>query len=189
MIHVDEEYAVEAVGRKHRIVGRAELDRDIVELLALDPVGQGIAGIRDRCPRPAPAPSRRPPAPGGRYNSLRRRRHRRPTCPLAPRQAPSPAPPRPAGRAHPRSKSGRRRLAQYRARPWGNAARTASHGMRRARTAPPLQEAAYSTSSTSTFSPDTRCDKAAAMKRSRSPSSTSPGAVEVTPVRKSLTSW
>jgi len=46
----------------------------------------------------------------------------------------------------------------------------------------------YSTSSTSTLSPVTRCDSAAAMNGSSSPSSTSPGAVEVTPVRRSLTS-
>jgi hypothetical protein len=44
-----------------------------------------------------------------------------------------------------------------------------------------------STSSTSTVSPLTRCERAAAMYRSRSPSSTSEGAVEVTPVRRSFT--
>jgi hypothetical protein len=44
-----------------------------------------------------------------------------------------------------------------------------------------------STSSTSTFSPETRCDRAAAMNASRSPSSTSSGAVETTPVRRSFT--
>lgn len=44
-----------------------------------------------------------------------------------------------------------------------------------------------STSSTSTVSPVTRCDSAAAMKRSRSPSSTSDGAVEVVPVLRSFT--
>ena len=45
-----------------------------------------------------------------------------------------------------------------------------------------------SISSTSTFSPVTFCDSAAAMKGSSAPSSTSPGAVEVTPVRRSFTS-
>ena len=48
---------------------------------------------------------------------------------------------------------------------------------------------AYSTSSTSTVSPVTRWASAAAMKSSRSPSSTSPGEVEVVPVRRSFTSW
>ena len=46
----------------------------------------------------------------------------------------------------------------------------------------------YSTSSTSIVSPLTRCDNAAAMKSSRSPSSTSDGDDEVMPVRRSLTS-
>ena len=32
--------------RKHRIVGGAELDRDIVELLALDPIAERVAGVR-----------------------------------------------------------------------------------------------------------------------------------------------
>src|SRR3546814_3927717 len=45
----------------------------------------------------------------------------------------------------------------------------------------------HSTSSTSTVSPVTRCDSAAAMKSSRSPSSTSDGVGEVTPVRRSFT--
>ena len=44
-----------------------------------------------------------------------------------------------------------------------------------------------SMSSTSTFSPVTRCERAAAMNLSRSPSSTSLGAVETTPVRRSFT--
>ncbi len=47
----------------------------------------------------------------------------------------------------------------------------------------------YSTSSTATVSPVTRWLSAAAMNGSRAPSRTSPGAVEVTPVRRSLTSW
>src|SRR3546814_2101382 len=45
-----------------------------------------------------------------------------------------------------------------------------------------------SISSTSTFSPVTFCDRAAAMRGSSAPSRTSPGAVEVTPVRRSFTS-
>src|SRR3546814_9293871 len=44
-----------------------------------------------------------------------------------------------------------------------------------------------STSSTSTCSPVTRWESAAAMKGSSSPSSTSDGAVDVTPVRRSFT--
>ena len=61
---------------------------------------------------------------------------------------------------------GRGEIRLARLRPAGQRAGSASR-TRRARL--------YSTSSTSTVSPVTRCDKAAAMKRSRSPSSTSPG--------------
>ncbi len=57
---------------------------------------------------------------------------------------------------------------------------------RRDRTAPRQTQ---STSSTVTFSPVTRCASAAAMNGSSAPSSTSSGAVEVAPVRRSLTSW
>ena len=49
-------------------------------------------------------------------------------------------------------------------------------------------QCAQSTSSTATFSPVTRWLSAAAMKGSSAPSSTSSGAVLVTPVRKSFTS-
>src|SRR5690606_25095446 len=47
----------------------------------------------------------------------------------------------------------------------------------------------HSTSSTSTFSPVTRCASAAAINSSISPSSTAWGLLMVTPVRRSFTIW
>jgi hypothetical protein len=47
MIHVDEENAVERFRRKPRVVRLAEHDRDIVEILALDPLGEAVANLRD----------------------------------------------------------------------------------------------------------------------------------------------
>jgi RadC-like JAB domain len=46
MIHVHEQDAVERLRRKHRIVGRPELHRDIIELLSLHTVGKLIANLR-----------------------------------------------------------------------------------------------------------------------------------------------
>ncbi len=63
----------------------------------------------------------------------------------------------------------------------------------RARGKPKLSKAptdttvSYSTSSTFTVRPESRCAREASMKGSRSPSSTSDGVPEVYPVRKSLT--
>ena len=47
VIHVDQEDAVERLRRKHRIVGLAQLDRDIVEILALDALRQPVARLRN----------------------------------------------------------------------------------------------------------------------------------------------
>ena len=146
---------------------------------------------RDDVLRQHPAARPDQAATAGPCNSPRPRRCRRPTCP-----APTPASAHHLlGLADPvAGVLGREAVADDRrdvaagagkAR-FGSRLRAGSAAESRAmqqRAKPP-----YSTSSTSTFSPVTRCDRAAAMNRSRSPSSTSDGAVEVTPVRRSFTS-
>ena len=192
-----------------RIVGLAEPQRDIVEPLALDALAERADRLRHDVLGQHAARSGRRSATGGRYNSPGRRRCRRSTCPRGSRPAGPPSGTRRRCRAHPRRDRRRRRSARPAAAAPGRSTGSPApaRGRRRAsQSTPPASEraslaerarrlldtttgfTAYSTSSTSTFSPVTRCDSAAAMKRSRSPSSTSDGEVEVTPVRRSFTS-
>ena len=61
MIHVDQEHAVERLRREHRVVGRAELDRDIVEPFALDAVAELVADLGNDVLGEHPPLARRPP--------------------------------------------------------------------------------------------------------------------------------
>ena len=201
VIHVDHQHAVEAVRRAAwdrpgspsftlTLSSRSRATRwaSASRTCGHDILGQHAAVLADAA------------APGGSCNSPRPRRYRRRSCPW--RSPPCPSP-RPASLSRSRASSvdqrdetivrdravgggerpGLSRLVAH--RPRGAAVARGERAATRRSSEPRTHQ---STSSTSTASPVTRCDSAAAMNASRSPSSTSDGAVEVTPVRRSFTS-
>ena len=193
MVHVDHEHAVEAGIGQARIVRRAELDGDIVQPVARHALAQprqhrAVDVLRQHAalgahpvaqPHGVVALARADighghAGPGARpvHHDLRlvRRLARRLIAELRGDDI--------GDRAIGFGKGGGVRLG-------GGAVLAGRQQRKRSRHREPPHR--QSTSSTSTASPVTRCASAAAMKGSSAPSSTSPGAVLVTPVRRSFT--
>jgi hypothetical protein len=173
-----------------RIVGQAEPHRDIVEILALDPLGER-SRVSGRCPRPAPGPRARPRRQADRVIALAGAdvgdRHARLDAGQAITSSASPSRSRassveklsPTIGATSRCGSGKRGAAARRRR-------------RRQQRAKQQQEQAlaspYSTSSTSTFLAGHALRQGRGHEAVEVAVEHVAGAVEVTPVRRSFTS-
>ncbi len=202
MIHVDHEDAVEAPGRQLRVLRRAEFHADIVPVLAGDAPPERVDHLADDVLGQHPALCADAPRQAHRVIALARADigdgHARPDAgevhdDVGLAQAIACLFGAPPGRDGRRDRAvGAREFAcvgraifLLRRHPVAARERGGDDGRKQQCRA---QTAHQSTSSTSTFSPVTRWASAAAMNGSSAPSSTSSGAVEVTPVRRSFTS-